>query len=274
MRGKNFHLTNAFIFFESPFLIVSIQVARGSRRFARLLTITLECDVFFQKICVCAGYAHGTLQMRAAMLCPVLALFAAIRLTTVSARQDAARFLAVSGCSADLSAIRVLTGPQYASEVLNFGELELINSSGVNIARTATASFYGTEPTQSACGQTMDAAWRAIDGDTCTYVSAIRPPGGQAWWLARFPAVQLSQLNRINFYIRDDSQYGRMWAFRTNGAIITLFDGDGVPFVNVTLPSNLDTLAKPYTISLSSYICPSATATSSPASCAVTNGRR
>jgi hypothetical protein len=142
--------------------------------------------------------------------------------------------------------------------ILNFGELQVMSTSGVNVALGGAAtmsSVYDNGAGENYCGKIVGGASRGNDGDLCAYASTDR--GISQWWQVDLRGMR-TDLASSNFFIRNDNVFKTRWAYRANSALISFLDSNFKTVATYSLPSNVAELPIPFTRSLTNL---SATAT-------------
>ena len=150
----------------------------------------------------------------------------------------------------------------FPTDILNFGELKVFNSAGVNVAlnRPTSMSSIFSAAGEPFCGTTVDFASDGVDGNLCTYAATDygSNQGSVAqWWQVDLGSTR-TDLASIAFYVRNDNVFGTTsWAYRANSAVISFLDASGTQVIaSFSLPSNVVTLPIPFTQSLASYLPP------------------
>ena len=137
--------------------------------------------------------------------------------------------------------------------ILNFGDLKVFSLAGENVALgqpSSMSSVYDNGAGERYCGTRVDAAENGNDGNLCTFASTDR--GTAQWWQVDLGRMR-SDFASLSFYIRNDDRWSTFWAYRANGAIISLLDEIGNEIARTTLPSNVASLPVPFSFSVASF---------------------
>jgi hypothetical protein len=188
-------------------------------------------------------------QLLSAML-PTAASVAAAAVANVSAVTVASgfRYVRITGAAA------LNTG----TDILNFGELQLFDALGANVALNMSATLSSIWPGTS--GETVPAscpgamgtsyvASNGVDGNPCIFVATnVCGAFGTCWWQLDFGAMR-SDVVSAAIWTRIDSLYGSQFAWRLNGAVVSFLDANlqavsALPAV--TLPANVASLPRPF----------------------------
>lgn len=176
---------------------------------------------------------------------------------TLQAAKDSAQSLGTTRASL-VSRIRLRSTYIQSEGQMRFGELLLLNRSGLNVLSpsTAVATASSTMPMTMddwyTCGVPLNSPLAAIDGNLCSYVRLQNDP--VPWWSVQLNTpIPIGNLTTLRVFTADILQdlTGLFYdySYQIDGATLELLGASGQPILAVTLPW-LSQLPRPYSLNL------------------------